>query len=150
LHRKIKFKIMEDINTPSIESENVDPNNGRIYRKMFRRILELASKANDGISTYEYNLLYDTIIGMTTSMIAQRQGSPYYTIYKHTLRALAKFEKIIDRWEKSALQEADFLKLQEESRKLLRHHFRTHDHVAKISINLGNKQINPNKFGGLK
>ena len=141
---------MEDINTPSIESENVDPNNGRIYRKMFRRILDIASKASDGISTNEYDLLNDTINGLTTAMIAKKQESTNDMVYKKTNKAIDKLEKIIDRWENSALQEADFLKLQEESRKLLRHHFRTHDHVAKISINLWNKQIYPNKFGGLK
>lgn len=114
MHRKIKFKIMEDINTPSIESENVDPNNGRIYRKMFRRILDIASKASDGISTNEYDLLNDTINGLTTAMIAKKQGSTNDMVYKKTNKAIDKLEKIIDRWENSALQEADFHKLQEE------------------------------------
>ena len=68
---------MENIKTPSIESENVDLSNGRIYRKMFRRILDIASKASDGISTNEYDLLNDTINGLTTSMIAKERGLGY-------------------------------------------------------------------------
>ena len=75
---------MEDIKTPSVEPENVNLSNGRIYRKLLRHILDIASKANDGISTNEYDLLIDTINGLTTAMIAKKQESTNDMVYKKT------------------------------------------------------------------